>query len=79
MEGLNMEDDDTLYGAYIQNLARDGKLTPEMLGQYRIAPNVERAITDLCEIREAAAGMGDQGHDIACWADDALKALGYDR
>lgn len=42
-------------------------------------PNVERAITDLCEIREAASALGDQGHDIACWAEDALKALGYDK
>lgn len=41
--------------------------------------NMERAITNLCEIREAAAALGDQGHDIACWAEDALKALGYDK
>jgi len=44
----------------------------------KASPNVERAITDLCEIREAAASMGDRGHDIAMWAQDALTALGYE-
>jgi hypothetical protein len=38
---------------------------------------LERVAEALLEIREAAAGMGDRGHDIYCWAAEALEALGY--
>ena len=38
-----------------------------------------RVAEALLEIQEAAAAMGDRGHDIACWAQDALRELGYEK
>ena len=46
---------------------------------YEINLRMDDAITSLCEIRQAAGAMGDRGHDIACWATEALKALDYAR